>query len=372
MVILCRFTLPRSVYIRTRKPPFCRLSAKSKNSNSSRRWWIVLAVSSASTVIAVSVTTRIYRQAKIQELPIAREVWREYFPKRSPSSVEQIVQRMGLMGKSRSVKAEIDEIRKWHHDNGFKGGIVLRDLTKPLFGMDMVEGSTEQEDWTVGELLQDLTRLARRECYYLYYEVKDDGEIQQQIFCRGTTLEADLLTCFQAWMVYDDELGCKVHLGFRNQANRIVDDVLPLLSPPSNHRGTIAVCGHSLGGAVAAIIAAKLRRRGYRVISLTTVGEPRFCSSREDSLLLLKLLPKDHLRIENEFDFVPFVPPFGSHMTGNKLWLFQGKAARLVPTDQFRWTDSVFVNFLSWEIFSSHGSPHRIPSYIENLKSLVS
>jgi hypothetical protein len=39
---------------------------------------------------------------------------------------------MGKFG-AKSVKAELDDIRKWHANHGYKGGLVVRELTQPLF-----------------------------------------------------------------------------------------------------------------------------------------------------------------------------------------------------------------------------------------------
>lgn len=322
------------------------------------------------SIVAVSYQSRKYRKKLIQELPLAQsEVWKQHYSNRTLEDVKEVVRRTGLMGSSRSVKTELDIIRKWHHDHGYKGGLVLRDLTKPLFGLEMWENTEEHpQDLTIGEILDDTTTLARRECYYLYYEIKGNGAIKQEIFCRGTTLFADILTSLQAYMVYDEDLECRVHKGFCRQADRILEDVLPLLAPPTERRATIELAGHSLGGAVAAILAIKLRKRGYSVIRVTTVGEPRFCSQYADGDKLLALLPKDHLRVENDQDFAPFLPPFGSHI-GNKLWLINNQSARFVPYHKHAWTDSVWLNFRIWEVLSVNGQPHRVPYYVSQIEN---
>jgi triacylglycerol lipase len=122
---------------------------------------------------------------------------------------------------------------------------------------------------------------------------------RQQIFCRGTTLAIDVLSCLSFWMVYDEELGCRVHLGFRNQADRIFKDIQPLLAPTDDKRPTVEVSGHSLGGALTYLIAAKLRKRGYKVVRATSVGAPRLCATAAGASILESLLPRDNLRIEN-------------------------------------------------------------------------
>jgi hypothetical protein len=226
------------------------------------------------------------------------------------------------------------------------------------------------EDWA-------LPNLARRECYYLYYEITPTGEIKHEIFCRGTTLAIDIWTSLMTWMRYDEELGCHVHMGFNRQANHILEDILPLLAPPGP-RTTIRVSGHSLGGAVAFLLAAKLKLRGYNVVQVTGVEAPRVCSSLESARTLQRNLPGDTLRIENDVDIVPLLPPFG-YAVGNKLYLVDSmeKAAYLpvIPMpivdtthNDTTWTDSVFVNARIWEILSKRGRSHRIPYIAKQLE----
>ena len=242
----------------------------------------------------------------------------------------------------------------------------------------------QRSAWSLEELLEDPMRLARRECYYVYYEIQPSGRLVQQVFCRGTTLKVDILTCLQAWTVYDEELQCRVHRGFRDQADRVLADLVPLLAPPHHARATVELAGHSLGGAVAALVAGKLRHRGYRVVRLTTVGEPAYVASYRDAEQLRQLLPEDHLRVENDRDFVPFLPPTAIHV-GDKLWFpnfdsllssywNKKKAYMTEPPPRFvtdspehRWTESFWLNFAVPEIFLAKGMPHRIPSYLDSL-----
>ena len=158
--------------------------------------------------------------------------------------LEKDIARNGLMGKSDSVKDDLDRIRSWHQAHGYKGGIVLRELSIPLYSPEsndeVVEGGDDVEYIPLSS--------SQRECYYLYYEIKPNGQTLHQIFCRGTTISDDVYTCLQSRLVYDDQLGIHVHSGFLDHANRLVDDVLPLLGPTNSVRSTVEVSGHSLGG----------------------------------------------------------------------------------------------------------------------------
>lgn len=318
----------------------------------------------------------------IEQLPLASDSLSE--PEQDELTL--LALRNGLMGqRGRSVKDELDYIRKWHQDHGFKGGLVLRELDMPLFWIDEPPDNASGDDnnindkdakdnnihsstTTFEELVLDPMRLARRECYYLYYELRGNGHLHQEIFCRGTTLWVDVLTCLQTWMVYDDELECKVHFGFRAHANRLLEDLQPLLA--KDQRATISISGHSLGGAVAYILAVKLRKRGYTVVRATAFGSPRFCGS--DGLEKVNsLLPHDHLRIEDDNDFVAYLPPFGRQV-GSKLWFPQHHSPRFVSwTSKHWWADSFWINFRPWEIMASQGKAHRVvPNYVQQLEHI--
>jgi hypothetical protein len=360
-----------------------------------------LALAGAAVLVYQGREVRRRRRGRIERLDLASDAWPDRYPRRPLGEVGPLVERCGLMGRTRSVKTDLDYIRQWHARNGYRGGLVLRDVSLPPFFYEEKEEAEEEEEGladtqpqstsaggptktstgaspasylrlTLKDLLLDPARLARRECYYLYYEITPAGHQRQQIFCRGTTVFMDALTCLEAWMSRDADLGCRVHRGFGRQADRVLEDVIPLLAPPGDRRATVEVCGHSLGGAVAVLLAAKLRKRGYRVVRVTTAGAPRFCATEADAAHLLRQLPSDYLRIEQELDFVPFLPPFGAH-AGDKLWLLRGAPARFVSkeSDDAGWADSVWDNFLLWEILRSKGSCHRVPTYTAELRGIL-
>lgn len=343
--------------------PSQQINVHANFNNNSEKKNILIYYSAAviSTIVGISGYVRYWRCQKIEELEFLSPS-SPFIGNRDASEVLETLQRAGLMGRSgsKSVKQELDFIRKWHQDRGYKGGLVVRELTQPLFGK---EGTTLWQE--LEELALHPTWLARRECYYLYYEIRPNGHIQQQLFCRGTTVAMDVITCLSMWMVYDDEIGCRVHWGFRNQADRILEDVQPLLNNDS--RTTIEVAGHSLGGAVAYIIAAKLKKRGYaNVVKVTSLASPRFLCGR----LQAQLLPQDTLRVESDVDPATLLPPFGSTV-GPKLLLLEdsGKLAYIPnPSSSLSWVDSFFVNFRIWELFSRVNRTHRVPHYLAHIQ----
>lgn len=378
------------------------------------------------TTTGISLATRIWREDHIQQLPLASTCGAFYLHSNSPyqhqqvgrmsnslrqgpalkatenmkpstmpirrdlSTLLQTTIRAGLMGQKKSVKEELEHIRKWHQSNGFHGGLVVRELTQPLYNIRDKDNNIAAKETTTEEPMPIpiIHNLNQRECYYLYYEVRPDGQIRQQIFCRGTTLAADVWTGMQSMLMYkyDEELDCFLHKGFLEHANRLIADLQPLLvsngeKGGANKRATVELCGHSLGGAVAIIVACKLVKRGYHVLQVTTIGAPRVCNW--DAVhTLSNLLPIDTLRIENDLDLVCYLPPQGkglfenksSGYVGNKLLLSSDDLARFIPasdSSQFKWVDSFLLNGRFPEMIRAMPKSHKVPTYSENIRRLI-
>ena len=365
-------------------------------------------IASSGAIISSSIYTRHRRDFSLNDVPLADKCGVFFAGKKATDNehsmvhheennktilmrdiheLDSIVERTGLMGKygrgSKSVKQNLLSISKWHQDRGFRGGVVLRELASPLFRSRSNHAFMMEGEDAVDPI--PTKQLSQRECYYLYYELKSNAHSMHQIFCRGTALFADVKTCLVSRLVYDDELGIHLHKGFRDHATRLVDDVEPLLGHGHNHRATVEVSGHSLGGAVAMIVAMKLKKRGYNVEKVTSIAGARFCAF-DDLEKANNLLPRDALRIEDDLDCVPFFPPWASS-PGDKLWLTHetgqifGKpktSVKYIPRSvylekgsELRWTDDVYLNLRLFEALKVQNVSHRIKSYRQKLSGLI-
>ncbi|MCP1462205.1 lipase family protein [Pseudomonas sp. S3E17] len=137
------------------------------------------------------------------------------------------------------------------------------------------------------------------------------------ISVRGTFSTADALRDANAHQVaFADGVG-KAHEGFYQAYRAVRDFVLRYLS--QFHIGQrIVICGHSLGGAIALLLAEALRRipeRNYNIL-LYTYGAPRAA----DAEFTAGASTLVHHRIVNHNDPIPSVPAPWMNTTA-KLWI---------------------------------------------------
>jgi len=192
-----------------------------------------------------------------------------------------LARRTNLLYQKGSDWVDVASVRRWHVSNAFLGGIVLRQLS-------VDERLYVDTDWT------GTSEKARRECYYLYYEILGTGRREQHLFIRGSYLLDDLITDLRIRKAWDEECGCYLHAGFLAKASILLDDLMPLL----DQKDALVLAGHSLGGAMALIVAMKLAKRGYNVHQVVTFGAPKAltssgCDIWRDRLRVLRVVHHD-------------------------------------------------------------------------------
>ena len=200
---------------------------------------------------------------------------------------------------------------------------------------------------------------------YVFYNTTD-----LIISCRGTQpgdmndIYADLQV-FQA----DSVTGNKIHQGFKEEVDKIYDKIESILA----RRGLakkIWVCGHSLGGAMATILAQRLEfKGGYDVDTLYTYGSPRAGGPKFRAWCDKHL---NHQRFVNNNDMVPCVPTFFR-------WRHSGKCNYIKSTGEVtnlgRWS-SERIRDKGWSLLKTifKGrfdlvSDHNINDYILHLEN---
>lgn len=133
-----------------------------------------------------------------------------------------------------------------------------------------------------------------------YVLVQDHQRRTQVISVRGTVDDANWKLDRDKRIVRDGQSGVLLHRGFRRAADAIYQDVRPRLNPEY----TTFLAGHSLGGAVAAILGIFLWDDAFKLGGIYTFGQPKFTNLQGASSY--QNLPI--LRVVYQNDTVPLLP----------------------------------------------------------------
>lgn len=136
----------------------------------------------------------------------------------------------------------------------------------------------------------------------LYFIETDLANRNQTLSIRGTAKKQNVWEDIETALLPDVILGIPLHSGFKVDATAIYEDASPHLRKDLPLRLT----GHSLGGAVAVIVAAYLEKEGYIVERVVTFGQPKITTEQPPLPRLMSVLT----RVINEMDVVPMLPPY--------------------------------------------------------------
>lgn len=121
------------------------------------------------------------------------------------------------------------------------------------------------------------------------------------IAIRGTVNAENTLVNLDIQLMPNRDLDIEVHRGFADTAKTIFKNITPRL----NKEFTTHVTGHSLGGAVATVLAMYLDTNAYKVTRVVTFGQPKVTNITGAQ----KFSHLDILRVVTANDFVPLLPP---------------------------------------------------------------
>jgi triacylglycerol lipase len=200
----------------------------------------------------------------------------------------------------------------------------------------------------------------------LYFLERDDRRRIQIITIRGTHGDKNIAEDLNFTVRDDRRIAIPVHSGFDRTTRLIYHDVKPYLKPGYK----TYVTGHSLGGAVAAILAIYLIEDGVNVERVVTFGQPRFTTT--NAVKRLQFLPLT--RVVDENDVVPLVPPsdlsdpvFGSYdHVGPEVILLAGPDFVYLPShDATRLAIGAFWRSLDF----ANIKDHNIRLYLRRIAS---
>ena len=139
-----------------------------------------------------------------------------------------------------------------------------------------------------------------REAGAFGFVVSDEQNIV--VALRGTDEAADWITNLKTAQIRG--YGGAVHRGFADAFALLWPHIQSQFDELCDNHQTLWITGHSLGGALATILAAKLAAEGFEPYMTCTFGSPRVFSPKAASAYLPRLY-----RFVNKGDLVPSVPP---------------------------------------------------------------
>lgn len=188
----------------------------------------------------------------------------------------------------------------------------------------------------------------------------------QILAVRGTANLENVLVDLDIQLKSDKKLGIDLHQGFSAAALAVYKDVKPLLSASK----PIVTTGHSLGGAVALILAMHLDADGYQIQQSITFGQPKVTNVTGAGHF-------DHLpvmRIVTPLDMVPLVPALSPLQLQNlDIFWHLGSEVILMPKQEYAVTQglksmlraSKFVDKVPDE---SNFEAHKMSVYLDLIK----
>jgi len=205
-----------------------------------------------------------------------------------------------------------------------------------------------------------------------YFLERDDKAHTQFITIRGTANSVNFSEDLQIAVRQDRKIAIPVHAGFDRAARAIYADITPYLK--SGYKTYLT--GHSLGGAVAALLSIYLIEDGVDVVRVVTFGQPRFTTA--DGVKRLGFLPL--ARVVDENDIVPMVPPgtvinpvFGPYeQVGSEVILLKGRDIVFLPVhDANRLSVGEFWRSISFADLKDHAIKNYLKRIADKTKGVI-
>jgi len=192
--------------------------------------------------------------------------------------------------------------------------------------------------WKKDEIEKKLNRSRRHVTVYessqddiQFFHYVDERDNRQWLSFRGTANLANIKTDAEYGKDRDAQLQIYLHGGFQDASQEIWDmikdklvDALP-----------IRVTGHSLGGALAIIIAMRLTKKKLPLEKCITFGQPKVTNHKGG----WKYRRMPVLRVVNDEDPVPLIPPVSFIGASHGLYTHLCPELKLFPDGKVRYLD---------------------------------
>jgi triacylglycerol lipase len=199
-----------------------------------------------------------------------------------------------------------------------------------------------------------------------YFLEQDDKAKTQYITVRGTADSKNFSEDLNITIRTDRKTDIPVDSGFDSVAQAIYTDVKPFLKPGYK----TYVTGHSLGGAVAALVAVYIIEDGGKVERVVTFGQPKFTTAA--GVKRLGFLPIT--RVVDENDMVPMLPPRSFRNLTQGTYEHVGPEIILLEGPRYVYLPSHDANRLSvnelWRTMAFDDLPdHHMDNYLKRLST---
>jgi predicted lipase len=202
-----------------------------------------------------------------------------------------------------------------------------------------------------------------------YFLITNDINKSQSIAIRGTANVENTIANLSVKLIYDKHTGIYLHRGFLLTAQAIYAELKPYLIKDY----TINTTGHSLGGAVALILAMSLDKDKFKIGKVITFGQPKITN-------LLGAYKFQHLsitRVVTQKDLVPLVP-FIDPMDINDLDIYwhQGKEIVLLSGNNYSILEGMksmlrATKFTQETLSENNFTHHQMVHYLKNIKQKI-
>ena len=197
----------------------------------------------------------------------------------------------------------------------------------------------------------------------LYFLATNDVTKSQVIAVRGTSNIENALVDIALELTTDKHTGARLHNGFSQTARAIYAEIKPQIRADY----VIDTTGHSLGGAVAIILAMYLDIDNFNVGKVVTFGQPKVTNIAGAN----KFSHLNIIRVVTPKDLVPLVPPFDPVDLNNlDIYWHAGKEVILLPDTTYAITEGVesmmrAIKFTQEPLTEKNLQNHQMSLYLD-------
>jgi len=200
-----------------------------------------------------------------------------------------------------------------------------------------------------------------------YAVLTDSVKKQHIVTVRGTANVENAIVDMDIRLIDDEQTGVRLHQGFLGASTPIFKKLKASL----NKDYKIITTGHSLGGAVAVILAMQLQSDNFKVINAVTFGQPKVTNIEGAN----KYKDLNVIRMVRPKDLVPIVPPMDPLDIRNlDIYWHLGKEYILMDNNEYAVLEGVSsmlrsADFATVVPSEENLESHKMTVYLASIKS---